>query len=157
VYNSYEKIDKVLQFYVRLAEETGNVSPSVTLNIHGLILTGSIITASQYFDEMTKPFSQARIRMRPESDLGSKSKSLHNTTATADATPTILHEYDEGKDSNESENLGEEVFTEEDLKDRLVEVKDTMISELIADYNQFIDKMKQEEDHSIHDDGSPSS
>jgi len=49
-----EKIDKVLEFHVRLAEDTGFVSIFITLNIHGLILPGCIITACQYFDEMMK-------------------------------------------------------------------------------------------------------
>ena len=139
-----EKIDKVLEFYVRLAEETGYLSINITLNIHGLILTGRIITANQYFDEIAKIFSNTRIGMTPESQ---------QTTATV-ATPAIPHE-NELEDQSEDDNVKN--LTKEEIKDRLVEVKASMISELTGEYMQFMDKMKQEEDHSIHDDETSSS
>ena len=54
---SGEKIDKVLEFYVRLAEETEH-----TLNVNGLIITGSIIPASEYFHAHSHVYSEQMVK-----------------------------------------------------------------------------------------------
>jgi len=59
---SGEKIDKVLEFYVRLAEETEQVFTHYTLNVNGLIITGSIIPASEYFHAHSHVYSEQMVK-----------------------------------------------------------------------------------------------
>jgi hypothetical protein len=48
--------DKVLQFYVKMAEEVGFVNMPITLVVHGLIITGRLISSSKYFEKMSELF-----------------------------------------------------------------------------------------------------